>query len=80
MFAYYTSAFGDNALGFGPLLHETAMTELTIIYFVCFIHAAEYCVADLFTPAHLRRITDDDQPRTNKGVLVSFSSKMRADV
>lgn len=47
------SDFGDKALRFGHLLFETAMTELTIMLFVCFVQGGEYGVSDLSMPARL---------------------------
>lgn len=40
-FANYFSAFDDNGPRFGHPLVETAMTELTIMLFSCFVQADE---------------------------------------
>lgn len=40
-FAYYASAYGENAQRFGYLLHETETTKFTVMFFVCSIQAAK---------------------------------------
>lgn len=40
MFAYYSRAFGNKAPRFDQLVLETAMTEFTVMFFVCFVLAA----------------------------------------
>lgn len=51
MFAGSVGAFGDNAQQFGLSLRNIATTVFTALSLVCFICAAEYGVADVFTPA-----------------------------
>lgn len=53
MFAYDLSTFSDNARRFVYLLPETAMIEITIMFFVCFIQDAEYGAAKFFLQACL---------------------------
>lgn len=77
MFAYYSSAFGNNALQFGHLLFETVMIEFTVMWFVCFIQAAEYAMADFFISARFLALTDDGQLCANERVLVLLPSDMR---
>lgn len=48
MFVYFSSVVGENAPQFGSLFFETAITEFTIMSFVCCFQAAEYGVVDLF--------------------------------
>lgn len=55
-----------------------AMTEFTIMSFVCFIQAAKYGAADLLLPAHLPVLAEDARTCTGGGVLAQLSCEMRA--
>lgn len=79
MFAYYSSAFGDNGLSFSHSLLETTMTQLTIMSFVCYIQAAKDGAASLFFSARHRAIADGGFLRASERVVVSLLSKMRAN-
>lgn len=63
--AYYSSGFGDMAQRFGYLLPETAVTEFTILIYVCFIQAEDYGTASSFWPAGLRALTENGRLRAN---------------
>lgn len=78
IFAYYTSAFGDNFKWFGHLLLETTMTELTIVSFFLFILAAKHGAADFFLPARLRALVELDRTGVNERVLAPLPCMMRA--
>lgn len=52
MFAYCSGAFGNGGQPYSGLLRGTAITEFTVMYFVCFILAAEFEVFNLFLPSH----------------------------
>lgn len=70
MFAYYSSAYGNNAKSFGYLLLDTTMTEFTIVLFVRFIQAPEYRAANLFLPARLRAPAEDGRHQANGETLL----------
>lgn len=80
MFAHYSSTFGSNSPRFGQWLLQTVITELTILFFDCFIQAAEYHVADSFMTARLWALTEDVRRCANERVPVLLPSKMRVDV
>lgn len=80
MFAYYSSAFGANALLFDHPLLEIAVTGSTIMLLVCFIFAAEYGVAVLLVPTHLWALVNGGRRHVNKRVLVPPPSTRRVDV
>lgn len=50
------------------------------MYFVCFIQAATYGVADLFIPAYFRALMEDGRLCAKEEVLVPLPSKMRTDI
>lgn len=79
-FAYYASAFGNKAPWFLHLLLKTAMTEFTIMSLVYFIQSAESGKAEIFMPACLRVLTNDDQLRAYEKMLVSLPIETRTDV
>lgn len=80
MFAYYLSALGDNAKRFGYLLPETAMTELTIVFVVSSVQAAEYGAANLILLASVWALAEDDRTRANEGMLAPLPCEMRASI
>lgn len=78
--AYYFSAFGETARLFGYLLLETAMTEFTLMYFVCFIQSVEYGTADLFLLACLQGLCEDSRLCVNQVLLAPSHCEMEASV
>lgn len=80
LFVYYSSAFGGKTPPFDHLLPETAVTELTIMSFVCFLLAAEHGVAELLLLAYLHMFAEVCYLRANESILVPLSSQMRANV
>lgn len=75
---YDYSLFGENAKRFIYLQLETAITELTIVFFVCFSQTVEYGTDDLFLPARLQSTAKVCHARANIRVLASLPCKMRA--
>lgn len=78
VFAKHSSAFGDKGEQFGYPVLETAMTEFTNIFFLCFIQVEVYCTADLFLSAFLRPSAEDGRVGESKGVPAPLPCKMRA--
>lgn len=51
------------------------MTELTIMFLVCFVRASEYGVADLFVPACLWSLTKDGCQVASEGGSCTASER-----
>lgn len=78
IFAYYFRAFGETARLFGYLLLETAMTEFTIMYFVCFMQSVEYGTANLFLLARFQGLCEDSRVCVNQVLHALSLFEMRA--
>lgn len=56
------------------------MTELTILFFVCFIQAAKYGAANLLPPAPLRALITNGGVRENKEVFAPLLFEMEETI
>lgn len=75
VFAFCASGFGANAMRFEHLLLGTAMTEFTIMFFVCFIEVMGYSVANFFMSASFFAIAESICLCASEGVLLPVPSK-----
>lgn len=73
LFAYYLSTFGDNDKLFENQPLVTAMTEYTVLSFVCTIHAAKYSAVKLFLPALLWALDGNGCARANEKASHCYS-------
>lgn len=79
MFTYFFSAFVDDAQQLGCLLLETAVAELIIVAFFCFIQATGYVAASLFLPARVWSRIENICLRANKKVHAPLPRESGAD-
>lgn len=80
MLPYYLGAFSNRRHQFSRLLRKTAITELTVISFACFIRAAYFKLYDLCFPSRFRALQDEGRLCGNEGVLIPLSHEMKANV
>lgn len=80
MLAYYSGAFGDGGQPFSQLYRKTAIMELMMMSFVCFIWTAEFGVLELFQPSGIGALQDEGCLYANEEVLVPLSRKIKVKI
>lgn len=80
MFAYFLGAPGNYVLPSRQLLCEIAITEFTVMLFVCFARAAEFGVLDLFLRNRFWMQLEGGRLRSNKGNFNMPSNEKKTNI
>lgn len=80
MFAYYLIVFGNRVQLLSRVLRKVAITNFTVMCFVCFNRAAEFKVSHLFLSGQLHALRDEGLLCANKEVTILLSHEMKASM